>query len=47
MDQPSDLDLAYLIILIDTFRDELFEELLERQGNHAQDLLRAAQNGIY
>jgi hypothetical protein len=47
MDQLSDKNLACLIILIDTFRDELFEELLNRKGNHAVDLLRAVQNGFY
>lgn len=47
MDQRKDLNLAYLIILIDAYRDELFEELLNRQGNHAQELLRAVQNGFY
>ncbi|WP_213367637.1 hypothetical protein [Mesobacillus boroniphilus] len=47
MDQRKDLNLAYLIILIDAYRDELFEELLNRQGNHAQELLRAVQNDFY
>ena len=47
MDQRKDIDLAYLIIMVDAFRDELFEELLNRQGNDAQELLRAVQNGFY
>lgn len=47
MDQRKDIDLANLIILIDAFRDELFEELLNRHGNDAQELLRAVQNGFY
>lgn len=47
MERRNGLELAQLIILIDLFRDELYEELLKRHGNAALELLRTAQNETY
>jgi len=47
MESQNGLELAQLIIMIDLFRDELYEELLKRHGNNAFDLLRTAQNDTY
>ena len=47
MKSQNGIELAQLIILIDLFRDELFEELLKRHGKHALELLRTAQNEPY
>jgi hypothetical protein len=47
MKSRDGIELAQLIILIDLFRDELYEELLKRHGKHALELLRTAQNETY
>ena len=44
MKNRNGLELAHLIIMIDLFRDELYEELLKRHGKQALELLRTAQN---
>ncbi|MBT2644133.1 hypothetical protein J7I80_17960 [Bacillus sp. ISL-41] len=47
MKSRNGLELAQLIIMIDLFRDQLYEELLKRHGNDAFELLRTAQNETY
>ncbi|MFT9597311.1 hypothetical protein [Mesobacillus sp.] len=47
MEKQNTSDLAQLIIMIDLFRDELYEELLKRHGKHALEILRAAQNETF
>ncbi|MCM3575254.1 MULTISPECIES: hypothetical protein [Mesobacillus] len=47
MESRNGLELAQLIIMVDLFRDELYEELLKRHGNDAFELLRTAQNETY
>jgi hypothetical protein len=47
MESQNGLELAQLIIMIDLFRDELYEELLKRHGKDAFELLRTAQNGTF
>jgi hypothetical protein len=46
MMQLKAIKLAQLIILVDLFRDELYEELLKRHGNQANEILRAVQNEL-
>lgn len=41
------MKLAQLIILVDQFRDELYEEFLIRHGNQADEILRAVQNELF
>jgi hypothetical protein len=41
------MKLAQLIILVDQFRDELYEELLIHHGNQANEILRAVQNELF
>lgn len=47
MESGNGLELAQLIVMIDLFRDELYEELLKSHGNDAFELLRTAQNETY
>ncbi|WP_162232610.1 hypothetical protein [Mesobacillus boroniphilus] len=47
MERQNTSDLPQLIIMIDLFRDELYEELLKRHGMHAVEILRAAQNETF
>jgi hypothetical protein len=47
VERQNTSDLAQLIIMLDLFRDELYEELLKRHGKHAVEILRAAQNETF
>jgi hypothetical protein len=44
MDRQSEKDLAHLIVVIDLFRDRLYEEFLRKNGSHAFEILRKIQN---
>ena len=44
MKNRKNVQLAELIIQLDLLRDELYEELLEKCGARAEDLLRLLQN---
>lgn len=44
MRNRRNIQLAELIIQLDLLRDELYEELLDHCGIHAEDLLRLLQN---
>ncbi|WP_176167355.1 hypothetical protein [Mesobacillus jeotgali] len=45
MDRQSGTDLARLIVVIDLFRDQLYEEFLRKNGSQALEILRNIQNG--
>ena len=47
MNRPNVSELAQLIVMIDLFRDELYEELLKRHGKNALEILRAVQNETF
>ncbi|HAQ07505.1 MAG TPA: hypothetical protein DCR24_08305 [Bacillus bacterium] len=44
MEHQKAVHVAQLIILLDVFRDDLYEELIKTLGNQAPEFLRAVQN---
>ncbi|WP_307191563.1 hypothetical protein [Mesobacillus stamsii] len=44
MVRQKELDLAKLIVMLDLFRDQLFEQLLKKEGMQAMEILRKIQN---
>jgi hypothetical protein len=44
MDRQRELGLAQLIVMVDLFRDELYEQLLKKEGMRALEILREVQN---
>ena len=47
MNRKSQMDLAHLIVMIDLFRDELYEQLLKKEGIRAVEILREVQNDYF
>lgn len=47
MEEPTARQLAKMILLLDLLRDELYEQLLNRNGIQGQMILRDLQNGHY
>jgi hypothetical protein len=45
MEERNEVQLAETIIQLDIFRDQLYEELMEKLGTRAPELLRRIQNG--
>jgi hypothetical protein len=41
------LGLAQLIVMVDLFRDELYEQLLKKEGMLALEILREVQNDYF
>lgn len=44
MYKTNEIDLAKKILYLDRLRDELYEELMNKLGSRALELLRALQN---
>lgn len=47
MNRKRQMDLAHLIVMIDLFRDELYEQLLKKEGMRAVEVLREVQNDYF
>jgi hypothetical protein len=47
LEKRDSKQLAHLIVMLDLFRDELFEELLKRHGKHGMEVLRSIQNDTF
>ncbi|MCM3121613.1 MULTISPECIES: hypothetical protein [unclassified Mesobacillus] len=47
MDGQKEMGLAQLIVMVDLFRDELYEQLLEKEGMRDLEILREVQNDYF